>query len=201
MPSVVVGGQIDGLLSRPRLHFEEIMKTNVIALLPLLHVLWSPAFLNASPEELEGTAERITDGDTFTLATPTGERRIIRLYQIDAPELAQPFGREARKQLHARLTGKPLRVHVETTDSYRRTIASVFVADSDVSLEMLAAGLAWVNRRFTFADAYAIAETQARNRRAGLWRDPAPMPPWVYRWSVRGKGSSGPVAKQKPVPE
>lgn len=157
------------------------MKTNVIALLPLIHALWSPAFPSTTAETIHGVAERVTDSDTFTLATDDGQRRIVRLNQIDAPELAQRFGPEARNQLRSRLTGKPLRVQTVTLDRYGRTVASVWIADSDVSLEMLAAGLAWVNRRFTFADAYGLAESSARNRRIGLWRDPTPSPPWLYR--------------------
>lgn len=176
------------------------MKTNVITLLPLIQALLSPAFPNTSAETLYGTAERVSDGDTFTLTTVEGERRIVRLSQIDAPELAQRFGPQARNQLKARLLGKPLRVQTVTLDRYGRTIANVWIADSDVSLEMLAAGLAWVNRRYTFADAYGLAESQARNRRIGLWRDPTPLPPWLYRWSENEKSGTGPNREMESRP-
>ena len=48
---------------------------------------------------LYGTVTKVHDGDTLSVLTTDGRTLTIRLSDIDAPELAQPFGPEARAQL------------------------------------------------------------------------------------------------------
>jgi len=46
--------------------------------------------------------------------------------------------------------------------------------------------MAWAYRRFLqgpYASDYLDAETRARARRLGLWRDANPQPPWEFRRS------------------
>ncbi len=57
----------------------------------------------------------------------------------------------------------------------------MFVGELDVNLEMVRRGLAWHYKRYSTDPALADAEAAARARRAGLWADPAPVPPWSYR--------------------
>ena len=66
--------------------------------------------LNSLAEELSGTVEGITDGDTLTLLVndpgfpgrkggSTWRSVKIRLAEIDTPEKGQPWGNKARKAL------------------------------------------------------------------------------------------------------
>jgi endonuclease YncB( thermonuclease family) len=72
-------------------------------------------------------------------------------------------------------------------DRYHRIIGKVLVDGRDVNLEQVRAGLAWHYKYYEKEQPpeerylYANAEEIARLDRVGLWRAPAPMPPWDFR--------------------
>ena len=45
-----------------------------------------------APAKLYASVVHVSDGDTITVQTKTGEKHKIRFYGIDAPEKAQPYG-------------------------------------------------------------------------------------------------------------
>ena len=73
----------------------------------------------------------VHDGDTLRVRCGLGSDRRsthkVRLYCIDAPELAQaPWGRIAREHLR-RLAGQDsVQIRVKDKDEYRRTVAEVW---------------------------------------------------------------------------
>ncbi|CRG90411.1 putative endonuclease lcl3 [Talaromyces islandicus] len=118
----------------------------------------------------------------------------IRLAGVDAPELAhfgrpaQPFSHEAHAWLTSYLLNRRVRAHVLRPDQYRRVIATVYVRNwldfpplrkRDVSEEMLKRGFATVYEAKTGVEfgtkereaRYREAETVAKNRKQGLWKD------------------------------
>ena len=50
----------------------------------------------------------------------------VRLYGIDAPELAQPYGQESRKQLQSLVRRGGIRMEVIATDRYGRTVGLLY---------------------------------------------------------------------------
>ena len=93
------------------------------------------------------------DGDTCT--TTAGER--IRLACIDTPELrgmkAEPVpARAARDHLRDLVVGKKFGIRRITEDRYKRTVAELFVANTNVQREMVATANAEINWRY--ADQY-----------------------------------------------
>jgi micrococcal nuclease len=71
---------------------------------------------------LEGRVVAIADGDTFTLLTSDKQQIKIRLAEIDAPESGQPYGNKSKQALSGLIFGKDVRVAVQTTDRYGRTV-------------------------------------------------------------------------------
>ena len=67
------------------------------------------------------------------------------------------------------------------TDSYGRTLGRVLVAGSDANAAQVRDGYAWVYRRFENDPALIAQEAEAKAAGRGLWRDPEPLPPWVWR--------------------
>ena len=68
----------------------------------------------------------VVDGDSIWVRPEArGARVRLRLDGIDAPEVCQPFGPEARRALQAALLNQRVRVTVWAYDGYRRPIASV----------------------------------------------------------------------------
>jgi endonuclease YncB( thermonuclease family) len=99
----------------------------------------------------------------------------------------------------AELVGrKAVEVEWYKTDRWGRLIGTVWVASPDcrgepcpktldAGLALITSGLAWHFKRYAHEqpeeerERYAFAEEEARARKAGLWSDPNPVPPWEWR--------------------
>lgn len=75
------------------------------------------------PAELVGRVVGVHDGDTLTLLVDRREYK-VRLAGIDAPELAQPYGRKAKQALSDLVFGEAIRVETAGRDRYGRTARS-----------------------------------------------------------------------------
>lgn len=114
----------------------------------------------------------------------------VRLYGIDAPELAQPYGQESRKQLNSLVRRGGIRMDAVSTDRYGRTVGILYPRrrrGEPVNVAMVRSGMAWWYRRYgTRGLRFADAEAEARRRRRGLWKDgKRAQQPWDYRADLR----------------
>ena len=137
----------------------------------------------------------VIDGDTIDVLTAKFETLRIRLSGIDAPELGQAFGRNAKAALSSLAFTRQVTIEWHKRDRYGRLVGKVTLEGRDIALEMLTLGMAWHYRQFETAQRvadrgrYQAAEKQARAARRGLWSDAAPEPPWEYRGRhSHGKG-------------
>jgi endonuclease YncB( thermonuclease family) len=85
-------------------------------------LLLSPLALAA---ELSGRVVGVTDGDTLTVLDDAQRQTKVRLAEIDTPESRQPYGSRARQALSDLAFGKSVRVVVQNTDRYGRTVGRV----------------------------------------------------------------------------
>ena len=156
---------------------------NHIAAVLLRATLWGLmlAALPAWAETLHGKVVGVADGDTLTILSPNSTQTRIRLFGIDAPEKSQAFGHKSKVSLSDLVFGRDVDVVVETQDRYGRTVGTVIHRGSDVNLEQVRRGMAWVYLKYSRDPNYLEAETGARTTHRGLWIDEDPMPPWVYR--------------------
>jgi len=114
--------------------------------------------------EIAGVPTSITDGDTFRL----GAIR-VRLWGVDAPELATRFGPAARQRLAELIDGRAVRCGPEVGRSYRRTVrACLNWQGIDLSREMVREGWA-VDWPSYSHGAYAAEEARAERARAGVF--------------------------------
>ena len=113
----------------------------------------------------------------------------VRLYGIDAPELAQPYGQESRQQLQSLVRGGGIRMDVKATDRYGRTVGLLYRRrrGRSVNVEMVRSGMAWWYRRYGGRDlGFPEAEAEAKRRRRGVWRRGDRIRrPWDYRADLR----------------
>lgn len=99
-----------------------------------------------APAAVEGVINRIVDGDTLVLQ-PEGRAPIdVRLRDMDAPEICQPHGPEAKKALEEYALGKKATLTPSGRDSFGRTVGYVTVDGQSVSKWMVAEGHAWSTR-------------------------------------------------------
>ena len=110
----------------------------------------------------------------------------VRLYGIDAPELAQPYGPEARKELAALVRRGGIRMDVMATDRYGRTVGMLYSGRRNrepVNVAMVRSGMAYWYRRYGGRNlGFPEAEAEAKSKRRGVWKDGRrAQRPWDYR--------------------
>lgn len=114
----------------------------------------------------------------------------MRLYAIDAPELAQSSGKESMKNLIRILPKqKTVRVEVENKDRYGREVSTIYLGEVNINRQQIAEGWAWHYKQYDkkFYNDYDKLEKSAKNQRLGLWHYPNAKEPWEYRKSNREK--------------
>ncbi len=135
----------------------------------------------AALAELSGRVVAVHDGDTLTIAAE-GRKLRVRLEGIDAPELAQRYGKSSRSALARLCRGKQAIVDDRGKDEDGVLLASVTCAGVDAGAEQVKQGLAWVYRTYLpLGSPLYELETNARLMQRGLWRDKDPTPPWEWR--------------------
>jgi endonuclease YncB( thermonuclease family) len=127
----------------------------------------------------------VHDGDTLTALVEQRQIR-VRLLDIDAPELGQPFGARSKQSLSELCFGKGAVLEGRSQDRYGRTLAHVVCAGKDANAEQVRRGYAWTYTRYARSDSplYGL-EREARAARRGLWEDPEPIAPWNWRRNGR----------------
>lgn len=109
-----------------------------------------------------GYVEHVTDGDTLRM---NGMR--IRLWGIDAPEMAQPFGLDAKRKLAAFVLDQRIECHDKGSDRYKRTVAQCFLNGTDLGAYMISQGYAIDYTKYS-GGFYRKQEDEARSERLGM---------------------------------
>jgi len=150
---------------------------------------FSPDLLAA---DLNGRVVGISDGDTFTLLTSDTHQIKIRLAEIDAPESGQPYGNKSKQVLSGLIFGKDVRVIVQTTDRYGRTVGRPYIGNLDVCEEMVRVGAAWVYKQYVVDRSLFDVENEAREAKRGLWglSEAQRVQPWNWRRGLTNSGEA-----------
>jgi endonuclease YncB( thermonuclease family) len=156
----------------------------------------------AAAQTLSGPA-KVADGDTLEIQTPNGPAR-VRLWGVDAPELAQSCTRKngqewacgvaSKDALKAALGDlKAVTCVTKQVDQYGRNVASCAGPSGvDVGSTLVEEGLAVEYRQFS-KGTYTAAERDAKKAKAGMW-DGSFQQPAEWRKEKRAKELSGGVA-------
>lgn len=141
----------------------------------------------AARPEISGRVTAVHDGDTFSIGAVD-----VRVFGIDAPELAQacgdrPCGRDARAALSDLVLGRDLTCRIRGR-SFGRLVGECSADGTAIGPAMLARGEAVAYRAFLRKrdGAYLAAEAQARAAGAGIWSGPF-VPPAEFRKRGRAR--------------
>lgn len=151
------------------------------------------------------TVLSVGDGDTLTV-NEAGRKTTIRLACIDAPESVQRlYGGQSRAALQALApVGAMVTVQGNKKDRYGRTVAEILRGTTNVNLELVRRGNAFVYRQYLSGcdrNAYLSAEKQAESARRGVWSvSGGTTRPWDWRRGGTSRQSSGssPASSSKP---
>lgn len=150
-----------------------------------------------SKKSYSGRVSRVYDGDTIHVIDQNGQKHKIRMAYIDAPEIKQAYGTRSRDELKNIALDEKVKVRVFDIDRYQREVAQVLLGNTDLNLRQVKQGAAWhyesyarkQQNRLAFAD-YASAQTQAQDKRKGLWRERNPQAPWDFRRENNAQGQN-----------
>ena len=134
----------------------------------------------------------VSDGDSLKIKCDERVNVItVRLAEIDAPEIVhkslnireQPGGRESKASLTELCLKQPAVVHIRSLDFRRRTIAMVECAGVQVNQEQVRRGMAWAYMTKKQSIIPGL-EAKARADGVGLWAQPDPIKPSIWRKTV-----------------
>ena len=151
--------------------------TKVLKAFYLLALCLAVGFLNAYTL-LENI--RVVDGDTI-LAEAKGKEIKIRLVEIDAPEMNQPFGAQSKNFLNRLLYKKDITLISQGEDRYGRTLGEIYANGESANILMIKSGFAWVYDRYVKDSSLYRYQDQAKAKNLGLWQAKNPIAPWVWR--------------------
>ena len=184
-------------------------------------------FEAASPTAIEVPVLKVFDGDGFrtkiALRQLTGnpndpaEVDAIRFGFIDAPELEQRGGREARDFLTALIGGRNVWIDIllkmdtgKSVDRYGRVVAVAYLGHRylfssrslyltrNIEIEMLLNGWAWVLERYGPDEIYFEALEVAQRNKRGIWAWEDNVHPWTFKGQKYNDRRS-PAKKSKTV--
>ncbi|MGH7207132.1 MAG: thermonuclease family protein [Nitrospiraceae bacterium] len=136
----------------------------------------------------KGVVIGIEDGDTLTVVRNKA-RFIMNVAAVDAPELDQPYGQEAKRMVAALVKNQVVTIRVYGTVRQGRLTGEVWLKDRrNLANELVKAGLAWVKRGALVAADLNQTEADAKEVQRGLWADQEPVPPWEWRNGRRSIG-------------
>ena len=142
----------------------------------------------------QGVVDQVIDGDSLKIRHESGRIYDVRLYGVDAPELAQTNGPEARDAAKKLVGGKSVNVQVINVDPNGTAIAVVYVSDQySLQAFLVGSGWAWVydgHCGLKICTRWQSMETQAKAANRGLWIDPHPVSPWKWRQQRHATGKA-----------
>ena len=151
--------------------------TKVLKAFYLLALCLAVSFLNAYIP-LENI--RVIDGDTVK-GKVEGKQITIRLVEIDAPEMDQPFGLASKNFLMKLTSNEKITYTSEGEDRYGRTLGKLFKNKENLNALMVKSGLAWVYERYAKNQNLYVYQEVAKSKNLGLWQSKKPIAPWVWR--------------------
>lgn len=129
-------------------------------LIPILLACAATGAAARDSAPVEGVVTKVIDGDTLIVQIAGKPPLDVRLKDIDAPEICQQHGPEAKKALEEFALGKTASVVTSARDSYGRTIAALTIEGKSLSRLMVSEGHAW-SVRFKYDRGPLVKEERA----------------------------------------
>lgn len=122
----------------------------------------------------------VLDGNTLEVLDENDETYTFQLSEVDAPELGQELGEEA-KAFTEELTLKKKVIVERTGKDWLGNKLAIIKLKNGKSLdeELLKAGLGWASKKASAQS--ASLQSAAEQNKIGIWSATEPTPPWIYR--------------------
>lgn len=159
-----------------------MMHMSLAGVLAALLLALAHAAAARAATEITGTVTRVIDGDSLVFAPAAGGAPIeVRLHGIDAPEICQPWGPQAREALSEHVQGHTLRLVVQGRDEHGRTLGTLLRGDLDIGERLVRDGHAWSHRYKHDRGPFVAQERMAQALKRGLHADSGAVVPREFR--------------------
>ena len=136
----------------------------------------------SAPPLIDASVARVVDGDSLWLVPAAGGTVLeVRLKDIDAPEICQPWGPEARDALQEQVLSKPVQARLAGHDVHGRTLATLYVDTVNVNQWLVKEGHAWSARVKYDRGPYVAEERMAKALGRGFNRAGGAVMPRDFR--------------------
>lgn len=103
----------------------------------------------------------VYDGDTYKVLI-NGKLQVIRLANVDAPELNQYYGKLVKSRVSNLILGRIVDLEPIGKDRFRRTVANVTVGGKSLDSILVVSGWAWHYVAYSHHPYLSNVESQAR---------------------------------------
>jgi micrococcal nuclease len=124
--------------------------------------------LNASAKD-SARVVRVKDGDTYVFRKGNTDFT-IRLKNIDAPELKQPFGYLSFVYTSKLISGKTVSFDSTGKDLYGRVLADIWLNNQRLDSTLISNGWAWHYQTYSSDTLLKSLMVSAINTNKGLWK-------------------------------
>lgn len=145
-------------------------------------------------ETLRVPVVEVSDGDGF-VTTFANRRLAVRFGFVDAPEIGQFGGQEAKEFLLSLIYDRWVELVILTksdtggiTDRHGRIVCVPYLCDQNkfglmrnIEVEMVLNGWAWVMERYGPAEHYFEALADAQRNKRGIWARDDNIDPWEFK--------------------
>ena len=159
----------------------------------------------ANAEILQCQVHDVSDGDRFICLDSQQQKVTVLLANVDAPELKQVYGQEAKQALSKWIKGKNINflavnselfcTREQNMDEKGQICADIGLEgylterensspEQSINYQMIEQGNAWLAPSPLLElgmTIYHKAEQDAREAKRGLWADADPIVPWLWR--------------------
>jgi len=124
--------------------------------------------LNASAKD-SARVVRVKDGDTYVFRKGNNDFT-VRLKNVDAPELKQPFGYLSFVYTNKLISGKMVSYDSTGKDLYGRVLADVWLNNQRLDSTLICNGWAWHYQTYSNDTLLKSLMVSAINANKGLWK-------------------------------
>jgi len=151
-------------------------------LLKFILLTFATSLFSFTNQPLSGKVISVIDGNIIEILTDDGDKLLIKLSEVDSPELGQEFGEEALAYTSKFCFNKIVEIDVVGKDRKGIRLGIVRLRSwKQLNTSLLKSGLAWHSHQCFEKCVMKLFETKAKKKKLGLWVNENPTPPWIYR--------------------
>ena len=137
---------------------------------------------NLCVSQVQAKVVQVKDGDTYVLKVKDS-MKVIRLLNVDAPELDQAWGLQVQDEVRKLMLGKYVNYEYVKTDFYQRELGRIKIGKKSLDSLLIKNGWAWHYVNFDKNKKLDALMKKASDKKVGLWEcgKENVCPPWLFR--------------------